>query len=203
MPYSLQVLAAHMGALCHTYIPYMYPSYTPYASRTPDAHLTYLSPSTLSLIYIPHTYALHTPLPSGPGSTHGRLVIQSSLKCIPHIRVSPPLQVLGAHMGAAGYTGILQILGTTSETSLWLSDSATSALASGGLTNHPPAIGHGGGAAAVTVAGTRGASTTRMFSFDLPSLSRSRYMYALYVCLLCMPYMYALYVRLRACSRAR
>ena len=96
-----------MGALCHTYIPYMYPSYTPYASRTPYLHLTYLSPSTLSLMYIPHTYAL---LPSGPGSTHGRLVIQSSLKCIPHIRVSPPLQVLGAHMGAAGYTGILQMM---------------------------------------------------------------------------------------------
>ena len=70
-------------------------------------------------------------------------------------------------------TCVLQILGTAAETSLWLSDSATSALSAGGLTNHPPALGHGGGAAAVTVAGTRGASTTRMFSFDLPALSRS------------------------------
>ena len=65
------------------------------------------------------------------------------------------------------------MLGTMAEASQWRSDSSMSALVSRGLTRHPPAHGQGGGAALVTMSDMRGASITRMFSHDLPSLSRS------------------------------
>jgi hypothetical protein len=82
------------------------------------------------------------------------------------------VRVLGAHFGKAGYSGVLQTLGTTAEASRWSSSSSFSGLVSHGLTRHAPGHGQGGGAALVTMAETRGASISRMFSHDLPTLSR-------------------------------